>query len=83
MTGDATFTSPSTVPTGNNSPSATKGGGIATITPGPTATGSGTAATAQSTSTKNGSGRVEMTLYKLAVVGLLGMGTVAGICGRM
>ncbi len=78
MTGDTTFTNPSAAPTGDGSPPVTKGGSAATITPGPTATGSGTAATGQSTNTKNAGGRVEVNLYKVAVVGMLGMSTIVG-----
>ncbi|KAK0108116.1 hypothetical protein ONS95_002939 [Cadophora gregata] len=67
-----TLTDAAAVPTTDSQASTAKGSSP-TITPGPTATGSNAAVTGQSTTTKNDCGRVGVSVYKVGLIGLLGL----------
>ncbi|KAG4439964.1 hypothetical protein IFR05_004538 [Cadophora sp. M221] len=79
-----TLTESTSVPTDGPKPSSTKSATTSpTITPGPTATGSASAVNTQSATTRNAGGKVEISLYKVGVLGLMGMTAVLGAWGGM
>ncbi|KAH7420125.1 hypothetical protein BKA64DRAFT_652430 [Cadophora sp. MPI-SDFR-AT-0126] len=67
-----TLTDAAAVPTEDSTASGTKGSSP-TITPGPTATGSNAAVTTQTTATKNDCDKVGINVYKVGLMGLLGL----------
>ncbi|KAL5322076.1 hypothetical protein ACEPPN_010045 [Leptodophora sp. 'Broadleaf-Isolate-01'] len=78
-----TLTESTSVPTDGPNSSSIKGTTSPTITPGPTATGSGSAVNTQSVTTKNVGRKLEISLYKVGVLGLMVITAVLGAWGGM